>query len=212
MPITTVLFDLDGTLLDTFTLIKEAFRRACQTVLKSAPSHEALLAHWGAPLRIRFASIAPDQVDELVAAYTPIYNALQLQLAAPFPGIPQMLESLKARGMRLGVVTSKRRRSTMHDLEVFQVTGYIDAVVAWEDVVQPKPAADAVEEALRRLVAQPADAWMVGDWITDLEAARAARVGAVAALWGTRDRATLLAANPDYVAERPADVVRLLSR
>jgi pyrophosphatase PpaX len=121
-----------------------------------------------------------------------------------------MLEGLKARGSKIGIVTSKRRRSTMRDLEVFQIAGYIDAVVAWEDVVRPKPAADAVEEALRRLVAQPTEAWMVGDWITDLQAARAARVGAVAALWGTRDRAALLAANPDYVAERPADIVQLL--
>lgn len=211
MPTTTVLFDLDGTLIDTFTLIMEAFRRACQTVLKSDPSDEALFAHWGAPLRIRFAAIAPAQVEELVAAYTPIYDALQVQLAAPFPGVPEMLQELKVRGIRIGVVTSKRRRSSMRDLEVFQVADHIDTVVAWEDVVQPKPAAEAVEEALRRLGAHPQETWMIGDWITDLHAARAARVTAVAALWGTRDRAALLAANPDYVAERPADVIRLLS-
>lgn len=211
MLITTVLFDLDGTLIDTFTLILEAFRRACQTVLRSDPSNEALFAHWGAPLRMRFASIAPDQVDELVAAYTSIYDALQMQLASPFPGVLQMLESLKARGIRNGVVTSKRRRSTVRDLEVFNVAGHIDVVVAAEDVVYPKPAPDAVEEALRQLRAQPTDAWMVGDWITDLQAARAAHVAFVAALWGTRDRGALLEGNPDYVAERPADIVRLLS-
>jgi pyrophosphatase PpaX len=122
-----------------------------------------------------------------------------------------MLERLKALGIRIGVVTSKRRHSTVRDLEVFQIAGYIDAVVAAEDVAYPKPAADAVEEALRRLGAQSTEAWMVGDWITDLQAARAAHVATVAALWGTRDKAALLAVNPDYVAERPADIVRLLS-
>jgi pyrophosphatase PpaX len=80
MRITTVLFDLDGTLIDTFALIMEAFRRACQAVLGSDPSNDDLYVHWGAPLRTRFAAIAPHQVDKLVAAYTPIYDALQMQL------------------------------------------------------------------------------------------------------------------------------------
>ncbi len=211
MPTTTVLFDLDGTLLDTFTLITEAFRRACHAILSSEPSDDVRNAHWGAPLRTRFAAIAPDRVDDLIAAYTPFYDALQAQLAAPYPGVPQMLEAVRERGLRIGVVTSKRRRSAVRDLEVFRLAPYIDTLVAAEDVVLPKPAADAVVEAVRRLGARPPETWMIGDWIIDLQAARAARVTAVAALWGARDPAALLAAEPDYVAARPEDIVRLLS-
>ncbi len=211
MPITTVLFDLDGTLLDSFALIMAAFRHACDTVLGYVPTEDALHAHWGEPLRTRFAYFAPDRVDELVAAYTPYYDVLQTQLAAPFPGVPQMLQRLRRRGARLGVVTSKRRRAALRDLDVFHLAQYLDTVVVAEDVVSPKPAPDAVLEALRRLDAQRAQAWMVGDWILDIQAARAAAVTSVAAMWGAWDRSALLGSAPDYVAERPEDIVRLLA-
>ncbi len=211
MSITTILFDLDGTLLDSFALILAAFRHACLTVLGHAPTDEELHVLWGAPLRTRFAHIAPDRVDDLLAAYTPRYDALQAQLAAPFPGVQQMLETLRTRGLRLGVVTSKRRRSALRDLEVFSLGRHIDTLVAAEDVAVPKPAPDVVFEALRRLQARAEDTWMVGDWTLDIQAARAAAVTAVAALWGTLDRAAVLASGPDYIAERPEDVVRLLS-
>ena len=207
-----VLFDLDGTLIDSFALITEAFRFAVRTVLKREASDEEVLTRWGEPLRIRLGSIADaEQIPALSDAYTAAYREHHHRLAAPFPGVHQMLEQVRGLGCRLAVVTSKRRMSTYHDLQAFGLDRYFDAAVTSEDVTLFKPAPEPVAEALRRLGVAQESALMVGDAAFDILAGKAAGVHTVAALWGARQRAAALDAGPDYVAERPADVVSLVS-
>ena len=207
-----VLFDLDGTLIDSFALITEAFRFAVRTVLKREASDEEVLTRWGEPLRIRLGSIADaEQIPALSDAYTAAYQEHHHRLAAPFPGVQQMLEQVRGLGCRLAVVTSKRRRSTYHDLEAFGLDRYFDAAVTSEDVTLFKPAPEPVAEALRRLGAAQEGTLMVGDAVFDILAGKAAGVHTAAALWGTREREAALDAGPDHVAERPEDVVSLVS-
>lgn len=207
-----VLFDLDGTLIDSFALITEAFRFAVRTVLKREASDEEVLTRWGEPLRIRLGSIADaGQIPALSDAYAAAYQEHHHRLAAPFPGVQRMLERVRGFGCRLAVVTSKRRRSTYHDLEAFGLDRYFDAVVTSEDVTLYKPAPDPVAEALRRLGAAHAGTLMVGDAVFDILAGKAAGVHTAAALWGARERVAVLDAGPDHVAERPEDVVALVS-
>ena len=210
MPITTFLFDLDGTLLDSFTLISTGFHHACRTVLGRDLTEQQIVADWGAPLHTRFARVEATRVRDLVNAYIAYYEAHHNRLASLFPGVLEMLEVLKARGCRMGVVTSKRRRTTDMGLRTFNLTRFFDAVVSEEDVRSPKPAPEPVLEALRQLGEDPNDALMVGDGVFDMRAAQAAGVRSVAALWGTREREALVATRPDYAAASPADVVALV--
>lgn len=206
-----ILFDLDGTLLNSFDLIAASFRYAGRAVLGREFTDHDVAAHWGEPLSRRFAAIDSRRIPDLIAAYTAHYELYHEQMAAPFPGVLQMLRALAHRGFRLGVVTSKRRRPMEQALEAFGFAPYIEGAVCAEDVVSPKPAPDSVVEAARRLSIPAGEAWMVGDGVFDIQAAHAAGTVSVAALWGTREREALLASNPDYVAERPADVVALVS-
>ena len=208
---TAVVFDLDGTLIDSIGLIVASFRHAAEVVLERVLTEDEAVARWGEPLQLRAAHLAPGRADEFIAAYTAFYDANHDRLCRPFTGVPEMLAALAARGVRLGVATSKRRRSTMQALERCGLARWIGAAISAEDVPVPKPAADPVLAALARLGAAPADAWMVGDGVFDVEAARRAGVRSVAALWGTREREALLGARADYVASRPEDVVSFVA-
>lgn len=205
-----VLFDLDGTLLDTFALITRAFRDACRAVLGREPSEREVLERWGQPLAVRFRAIAPSRVDALIAAYTAAYDASAAALARPFPGVEDLLRRLRDGGAGLAVVTSKRRRSALRDLDVVGLLPCFAAVVASEDVARVKPAPDPVLHALRALDAETAQGWMVGDSTLDIQAGRAAGVRTIGALWGAREREALAASAPDYVAASPAEVVSLV--
>lgn len=212
MRFTTVLFDLDGTLVDSFELIAQSFRHAIRAVRNREATDDEVFSRWGEPLRSRLESMAaPAQIPDLFAAYTDFYQEHHGRLARLFSGVPEMIERLTRLGCRLGVVTSKRRTTTEHDLEVFGLTPFIRAAVTSDDVTVFKPAADPVREALRRLGGAARDALMVGDAVFDIRSGTAAGVATAAALWGTRDREAVLAAAPDYVVERPEEVPPLVA-
>ncbi len=210
MAITTVLFDLDGTLIDSFALIAASYRHAARTVLDRTLTEEEVVARWGEPLVVRAEHLAPDRTEEFVAAYTTYYDAHHDPLCRSFPGVPEMLATLASRGCRLAVVTSKRRRSTAQALERCGLASWIQVAISAEDVRVPKPAPDPVVEALQRLRVTPGEAWMVGDAAFDILSARGAGVCSVAAMWGAREREALLAARPDYVVTCPGDLVSLV--
>lgn len=201
-----MLFDLDGTLVDSLALITASFARAVREVLGREPTEAELYQRWGAPLQARAEAVAPARAAELVRAYERYYDAHQDQVAV-FPGVLEMLQALREHRVRLAVVTSKRRHRAVRTLQSLGLAGLFDCVVAEDGTTRPKPAPDPVCRALRTLGASPERAWMVGDAPFDILAARGAGVRSVAALWGTRERDELLALRPDYVAAAPPEVV-----
>ncbi|HKV45974.1 MAG TPA: HAD-IA family hydrolase [bacterium] len=207
-PVRAVLFDLDGTLIDSYTLIASAFRHAASAVLARDLADDEVTARWGEPLPARCAHLAPARVPALIAAYTAYYDAHHDRLCALFPGVVEMLVRLDGRAS-MGIVTSKRRRSTTLALRAFGLERWIRAAVSAEDSPAPKPAPDPILEAARRLGAAPRDVLVVGDGVFDIRAARAAGARSAAAMWGTREGPALLAAGPDYVVATPDQVVPL---
>lgn len=172
-----------------------------------------VLARWGAPLRERFApltSSTPELMEQLIDAYVAHYEAHHDRMASLFPGVYEMLAGLRRLGCAMGVVTSKRRRSTLQALDAFHLHPFIRVAVTADDVAAAKPAPDPIREALRRLGGHPGRALMVGDGAVDVLAARAADARSVAALWGARNIDAVLAAGPDYVAYTPRDAVVLV--
>ncbi len=182
-------------------------------MLRREVTDAEVLANWGAPLRARFAALPPGgpaMIETLVSAYVAHYETHHDRMASLFPGVSDMLAVLKRQGCRMAVVTSKRRRSTFQALDAFHLTPFIRVAVSADDVKATKPAPDPIREALRWLGGHPTRALMVGDGAFDIQAARAAGVRSVAALWGTRERGALLLAGPDYTAPTPRDVVALV--
>jgi pyrophosphatase PpaX len=204
------LFDLDGTLIDSQELILSSFRYATKEVLGHALPDERLLPLIGMPLINQVKQIAPDKAEELVEVYR-VHNAEQHDaLVAYFDGTREMLQELLDAGLRLAVVTSKRNQPALRSLELFKLTGYFEVFIGSEDTDKHKPLPDPLLLAAERMRLQHDECVYVGDSPYDMQAARAAEMVAVAALWGMFTAEVLLSAGAQYQADKPSALPALL--
>lgn len=202
-----VVLDLDGVLVDSLAVAREAFALAYAEVVGDgvAPVEE-YCRHPGRYL--------PEVLElmGLPAALAGPFVRESNRLAhrvTPVDGVPELLGTLRRRGIGLAVATGRsgvRARDLLGRLDLLPL---VDHVVGSDEVARPKPAPDIVRRALRLLGARPAEALMVGDAPSDLLSARAAGVVAVAALWGESDEEALRAAGPDVVLTRLDELLPL---
>jgi pyrophosphatase PpaX len=205
-----VLFDFDGTVVDSGRMILASFRHATKTVLDRDLSDAELLAAVGTPLREQMRLFDAERVDELVEVYRahnePLHEALEA-----CDGMLDVLRRLKGQGRKLGVVTAKRGSTLDLAFAVLPLRAYFDAVVSAEEVERHKPAPDPILLALERLRARPEEAAYVGDSPFDLVAARAAGVFAVAVTWGgIHSEDALRAEEPDAVVSTTEELLDAL--
>lgn len=202
-PYQAVLFDLDGTLLDSADLIVTSFVETCRALLGRTLDHDETLRSWSWPVRARFHAIAPDRADELTQEYLRRYLEMHDERVRLFPGVPDVLDALRERGYLLGIVTSKRRATTDAAVRTFGLDRWCRAIVVDEDVRRHKPDPEPVALGARRLGISPVDALMVGDSVEDIAAGRGAGAGTAAALWGTMHLDDVLGERPDHRLEHP---------
>src|ERR687897_633266 len=135
-----VLFDFDGTIVDTTELIHESMRRATGEVLGRTPSREVLLANVGQPLPRQMELLDPERAEELLASYRLHNEELHEDLIEAFPNVEASLARLRDAGLRLAVVTSKRRFSLEMALDSFpDLRDVFDVFVTMEDTTEHKP-------------------------------------------------------------------------
>ncbi|HYM69442.1 MAG TPA: HAD-IA family hydrolase [bacterium] len=204
-----ILFDLDGTLLDSAELIITAFQETCRSRLGLAIDRGLILREWARPIRERFRALAPDRDEELSQDYLRRYVALHDQYARLFPGVPQTLQALSDRGYRMAIVTSKRRATTRAALDAFHLARWCSVVIVDEDTRRHKPDPEPVHAAVGRLGVAAAETLMVGDTPFDVAAGRDAGAATAGALWGTVDPDALRAHRPDYMLARPEDLLAI---
>ena len=207
----TVLFDLDGTLIDSGAMILASFRHATQSVLaREIPDEELVAAVGGATIHEQMRSFDPDRVDELVEVYRAHNIPLHDELEA-FDGVDELLETLVVQGRRLGIVTAKRRTGVELAFEVLGIGRYFDAVVTAEDTERHKPDPQPVLLALSRLGADASGAAFVGDSPFDVGAGKAAGLFSVGVSWGGLHREERLReAGADVVVHDRAELLDVL--
>lgn len=204
-----VLFDLDGTLLDSAELIMTAFEDTVQANLHQTIDRAEILGMWSRPIRERIHALAPDRDEKLAQDYLRRYLALHDQYARLFPGIPDVLETLRQRGYAMGIVTSKRRETTQAAVSGFRLDRWCTVIIVDEDVARHKPDPEPIRVAASRLGIPVAETLMVGDSPLDIAAGHRASAGTAAALWGTVEASLLLAEAPDHRLSRPEDLLSL---
>jgi len=209
-PIQYILFDFDGTLLDTERLINEAIRYACRETLGLEPTEAQILAGWAQPIEDRMKAFGADHVPELVKRYIEFSDRNAERLSKPFPGVERTLSALEAGGYVLAVVTQKKRPLVVRSLSAFGLDPFLREIVTRDEVERAKPAPDAALEALSRLDGSPQAALVVGDTDLDIGMGRAAGCRVCAAMWGAVDPEALRGLHPDYSAERPEDLLGFL--
>ena len=207
-----VLFDLDGTLIDSGAIILASMRHAAETVLARRIPDEELMAAVGGPgLVAQMRAIDAEHADELVRVYREHNEPLHEELQA-CEGVLDVLTELKRRGARLGIVTAKRVATVQLALEVIpELERYFDVVVGAEDTERHKPHPDPILVALERLGVEPAEAAYVGDSPFDVQAAKAAGVRAVAVTWGRiHDEDRLAREEPDAIVHTAEELLGAL--
>jgi pyrophosphatase PpaX len=204
----TVLFDLDGTLIDSGAAILASFHHATQTVLGRRYEDDVIMASVGGHgIRRQMAAFDEDRVDDLIAAYR-AHNAELYRDIRLFPGIEAVLERLRGSGRTLGIVTVKSRVTVELTFELLPLREYFTVVVDGDDVTEHKPDPAALHVALERVGASARTAAYVGDSPFDLQAANAAGMGAIGVTWGGihgRDR--LEPEQPVALIDRPVELL-----
>lgn len=196
-----VLFDNDGTLVDTRDILLESFRHATRAVLGRTIADERLMAKVGQPLAVQMWDFTDDAAvhDELLRTYRAFNERIHDERIALFPGAHEALVRLRDAGFALGVVTSKMHRLAAHGLDVLGAADCFSCLVGADDCPRHKPDPDPVALGARLLGADPARCVYVGDSPFDIRAGNAAGMTTVAVLWGMFDEAVLRAESPDLV-------------
>jgi phosphoglycolate phosphatase-like HAD superfamily hydrolase len=211
----SVLFDLDGTLIDTKRLYLECYRRAVEPRIRRQPSDDELMAlRPRSELRFLGTLVPPSELDACLVDFWNHYGSLHAtHFGGVYDGVPELLAGLREKGHPIGIVTGKSRRSWDISAPVAAL-GPFDVVVLDDDVRAAKPDPHGIRIALERLGTPPARAVYVGDTVSDMMAARAASVLPVAATWGRRSDpegfAERARAEGARVVHRPADVPGVL--
>jgi pyrophosphatase PpaX len=195
-----ILFDLDGTLVDTVPFILAAVRHAFDGYGR-CPTDAEWIAGIGTPLRSQLAGFArrPEDVEPLFARYRAYWLAQHDAMTRCFPGVVEVVSTLAARGHPLGVVTAKIEDGAHRTLRHTGLDRHLRAVVGADSCARAKPDPEPVLLALSRLGARAEHALLVGDSPHDLVAGRRAGVRTAAVLWGACSREALTAARPDHV-------------
>jgi pyrophosphatase PpaX len=209
----TVLFDLDGTLIDSVQLILESYRHTLASHGIPPRTDEEWLRGVGTPLAAQFAPWQDDRgtMEGMIDTYRQYNLANHDRMVREFPGVVEMVRAVRAQGLKTGLVTSKARTGALRGLRLVGLEDAMDVLVCADEVGNAKPHPEPVEKAVRLLAADPGTTLFVGDSIHDLNSGRAAGVRTAAVLWGPFSRLHLAPGKPDYWLEHPLDLLSLLA-
>lgn len=206
-----VLFDVDGTLVDSMGVFVNGLGDAYERYIGYRPDRETLLSLCGIPLRRQlqmFQDNPPTEelIDEMVDYAISRYGVHD-SLESTFHDSVESLRMCHRAGMRTALVTSKNSTELKRFLARFAASEAIDASVCASDVHQPKPHPESAHLACSRLGVEPAQAVMIGDSVFDIRCAREAGVTPIAVGFGASDQSTLTAELPAAYFETPADLL-----
>ncbi|WP_071393595.1 pyrophosphatase PpaX [Bacillus tuaregi] len=208
--ITTLLFDLDGTLVDTNELIYTSFQYTLDQYYPGQYKREDILPFFGPSLTDTFSGINPEKAEEMIKVYQTHNKAHHDQLVSIFPGVFETVAKLKEEGYKLGVVTTKRTEVARMGLNLTKLTPFFDAFIAFEDVEKTKPDPESLFKALDILDARPEEAIMVGDNFHDILAGKNAGMKTAGVSWTIKGVDYLKSYEPDYILESMNDLMDIV--
>ena len=208
----TVLFDLDGTLIDSIELILSSYRHTMQIHRGNPMSDDLWIAGLGTPLRVQFRHFTDDseEVEAMIATYREHNIANHDRMVTAYPGALGTVRALKAAGIRLGIVTSKNDRGLERGLNLCGFNGLFDSLVTCDTLPESKPDPAPVRRCLTDIGhAEGHRALFVGDSPHDIAAGNGAGIETAACLWGPFDREQIARENPTFWLESFEDLRRI---
>ncbi|WP_188454110.1 pyrophosphatase PpaX [Virgibacillus oceani] len=209
MSIHTILFDLDGTLIDTNELIIASFEHTFNFYGKSF-SREQAIEFIGPPLKDSFAIVDPTQTDAMIKTYREHNLKHHDDYVTAFPHVPDTIKQLKEANYKLGIVTTKMRGTVDMGLALTGLDRYFDTVITLDDVTHAKPHPEPIMMAMKELGAAANSTVMVGDNSHDIEAGQNAGVKTAACAWSLKGREKLQEYKPTYMLEDIRDLLKIV--
>jgi pyrophosphatase PpaX len=206
-----ILFDLDGTLLDTHELILGSFRYAFANVLgeDKIPSDEKITSLIGIPLDDQLKILAPGHASVLAKVYREHNNSTHDSKVKEFASMKTTLASLKEKELRMAVVTSKRRELAQRGLNIFDYSKYFEFLIGAEDSKEHKPNPEPLLIAASRMGLKAEQCVYVGDSPYDMQAACSASMLAIGVLWGMFSKEHLLEAGASRLLKEPKELLTI---
>lgn len=210
MAINTLLFDLDGTLIDTNELIISSFLHTLNEYYPEKYMREDVLPFIGPTLVETFSKIDPDRVDEMITKYREHNHAHHDELVTEFEGVYETMQTLKEQGYKLGIVTTKMRNTVEMGLKLTKLDQFFEVVVTLDDVKNAKPDPEPIHLALKLLDACAEEAIMVGDNYHDILAGKNAGVLSAGVAWSLKGKEYLATFEPDFMLEKMSDLLGIV--
>ena len=191
---------MDGTLTQTNRLIYDSFNYIAQKYAGKTYSIPEINAMFGPPEEEALLSIVrPEQIDTVMNDYLSFYQTHHNQLAQLYPGMENILSSIKDGGRLLALFTGKGTRAAAITLQEFRIDTYFDYVVTGNDVVKRKPSAEGLFKIMDHFALQPDEVIMIGDAVSDVKAAHEAGVTIAAVVWDSYAKEKVLQMKTDFV-------------
>lgn len=204
-----ILFDLDGTLLDSVPTIVKATRETLASM--GIDVADVTLRHAiGIPLKVQAHRFAPGREEQFIDDYRTTYLQYLGEDSKLFPGTLEMLASLRGQGYKTAIVTSKNVRGTTKAIELTGMAALFDCVITADDVTHYKPDPEPIQKGMALLGVTPEESVYVGDSAFDIDMAQRAGVLMVGVSWGARTREELLMICPDGVVDNWEQFLALL--
>lgn len=203
----TFIFDIDGTLIDTFNSSLTALKRALHDVIGKNYTDDELVFHFGITLEDALLNLKVDEkyYSEISSKINDYYYR-DSKRTTIFNGIEQMLENLSKNDVTIGIVTSKERQEFDQDFKNLSITKYFKFVVCADDTINHKPSPDPIEKFIEITRSKKSNTIYIGDTIYDCKSAQGAGIKFGLATWGALDSNM----KSDYFFTKPSDILRLI--
>jgi pyrophosphatase PpaX len=210
MNIDTLLFDLDGTLINTNDLIIASFLHTLEHYKPGEYTREHAIEFIGPPLTDSFEKVDPERVDEMIQTYRTFNHAKHDELVTEYEGVYETIEQLHERGFKLAIVTTKIRKTALMGLELTGLDRFFDVVVGLDDVEKAKPDPEPLEKALKALGSTKETAMMIGDSQFDVLAGKNLGVPTAVVGWSIKGEEKIRTFEADYILSNMRDLIAIV--
>ncbi|EOU1755500.1 pyrophosphatase PpaX [Clostridium perfringens] len=210
--IKAVLFDLDGTLINTNDLILKSFKHTFKTMLDLEPTEEEITMNYGRPLQEIFKSYDENRIEEMINCYRKINLELHDDECKEFADVDLMLQTLKNKGIKIGVVTSKKSDMAERGAKLMGIFKYFDTFITPEVTIKHKPEGEPVLKACENLGVSPSEALVVGDSPYDILAGKNAGAKTCGVKYTALPIEKLQESKPDFYVDKPLEILELVEK
>lgn len=210
MKITTLLFDLDGTLINTNELIIASFMHTLEKFYPGKYKREHVIPFMGPTLTESFSTVDANRVNELITEYRRFNVEMHDEFVEEYETVYETIETLHEKGYKIGIVTTKARNVVEMGLSFSRLKQFFDVVVTIDDVQNAKPHPEPIQLALEKLEASPEETIMVGDNYHDIEGGKNAGTKTAGVEWSLKGKEFLESYHPDYMLEKMSDILTIL--